>query len=415
MTPAVEKAADVARVPRNFAFPVNPTGSLKLEVTTLSGEAYALLVGGVAPLGGGANGMYLGLTMRHQRVILRALYGKGFDSPEVPVSLTELLPGSLGGGKYARLNQVISELANAWVHVIPHGKAEVRSVRLVNFEGEIRYRRGVIASDTTQIRAEENIHVRRLKNLIFAPEFWRACLNYQDCWAVRVDAIDEMSSDLAAYSFLKLAPNTHNPSKPAGWKYRRDARGLLLEAGLKADEPRRIQENFQRQRGKTPSVLEQMDQKSMWKDVFRVAPELEKNADGTGFNVVYWRGEVGAKARAGQTKRIGVLEQIWIRETGSAAGFFDPIKKEWERLEYHNIEAMQALGYEPAPHRRYLERVRSYIGPVRFDTVIGSVKQALVDAENGGPRIENVGAYLGAAMRSEFEAWLKEYRNARKR
>lgn len=412
---ANEERVGVAHVPRNFAFPVHAHGPVKLEVKGHGGEPCTLLIGGLAPLGGKQNSNFPGLTIAHERILLRALSHRKFESPEVKIGLGDLIrcSSSKSGRAYATTLRLLNDLANSWMHVLVPG-GPVRSVRLLSFEGEIHYRNGTDPTDAVQIGDENSIQVRHIKKLTFAEEFWRACFNWQDCWAIRVDALDGMTSDLAAFAYLKLAPNTHHSSQAPGARFLRDTSALLGEAGIETTDRWRIKDLFERQRGETPSVLGQMNGQLMWKDRFMVAPKLEPNADRLGYNLAYWRESEEPGRFETENQQMGVLHQIWVKATGGPTGFFEAARQEYATIEPHNEDALNALGYNWASSRKFLERVRSFIGPVAFDQVIGSVKMAVQTAEVGGPQVRDVGAYLGAAMVGEFSSWAKS-RSLRRR
>lgn len=400
------------RIPEGMVFPVSPNGPVRVRVRTKDGDNYVMLIGGVGPQDGDSNEGAQVVTFRHQRLIMRLLFGRRFDAPEVPISYMELMRGSnVGGNKYKRVQRLINELSNCYVKIIrANGTQEV--TRLVTFRVRVYPHPGVEQESDLELLREDQIEGRSLKSAVFAPEFWRACLNWEECWPVRADMLDCMSSDVAATLYMSLAPNTHNPGTPPGHRFLKNARRALMEIGAKGAERMPTSElirTFERKRSEsTESVLAQMDGKAMLKDVFRVAQKLEPNESGTDYNIVYWReAEPNQKQSEFDLKEGGVLFDLWVKQGLPPQQFIDAARPEWKGIEKHEIDTLLELGYELGAHRRYLEKVRSYIGPQRFQSVLGSIKLARVDGT-----IDHIGKYVGGALRDAFSEWLGAFKKS---
>lgn len=409
---------NVARVPRGFVFPVNPRGPLLVEAVAPSGLEYKMLVGGVSPLGGDVvNREYPGLTMRHGRVLLRIMHNRPFNSPTIRIEMVDL--GRIDcprptGKSYRNIKGIVEDLGQTWIHIMEPGQA-VRSVRMMNFEGKIQLKGSADRSDLLVTSRESNIYSRGIKSVSFAPEFWRACLNYACTWPVRADVVDQMESDLAAFAYLTLGPNTFNPQKLIGHRYLRDAGDLMAEAGLVRPNRSLIKQAFERGRGKEGSILEQINNKEMKDGRFRCEPELKDSADGARLNIVYWREPIDRALQ--QTREAaeptGEMFEIWKKETGSAAGFFEAASKEDAMLLGHEIEMMQSIGYHWEASQKFLERVRSFIGGIAFDTVLHGVKLAQTDSVTKGKVIGDLGKYVGGSLMAAYKERVREIAEAR--
>jgi hypothetical protein len=150
-----------------------------------------------------------------------------------------------------------------------------------------------------------------------------------------------------------------------------------------------------------------MDGQPMMYGVFRVKPKLEMNVAGDGYNLIYWR-EAESDIRRQCDESLlggGVLCDIFTGLGFSPKQFIDIAKPEWRRIETHEEEALSAVGYEIGSHRRYLELVRSRIGPARFQKVIATVRMVANDGN-----VRQIGEYVGAALKEEFTVWAKSFR-----
>ena len=399
------------RIPQGMLFPVVANGPIRVDVETMDEDRFSLLMGGVGVTDGASNVGAQELTFAHQRLLLRILFGRPFDAPEVPINFSDLLPGASDGGNvYARMQRTLFEIANANVKVIREGRPD-EITRLVTFRIQVRPQPGVDPADVAQTSIEGNIKWRKLKAATFAPEFWRACLNWAKCWPIRVDALDNISSDIAGAAYIRLAPNTHSRERVAGEYFKKDARTLLREIGLRSVEGMSLYEicrTFERTRWKhAGSVLAQMDGQPMMYGVFRVKPKLEMNVAGDGYNLIYWREAESDIRRQGDESLLGggVLCDIFTGLGFSPKQFIDIAKPEWRRIETHEEEALSAVGYEIGSHRRYLELVRSRIGPARFQKVIATVRMVANDGN-----VRQIGEYVGAALKEEFTVWAKSFR-----
>jgi len=164
------------RIPQGMLFPVVANGPIRVDVETMDEDRFSLLMGGVGVTDGASNVGAQELTFAHQRLLLRILFGRPFDAPEVPINFSDLLPGASDGGNvYARMQRTLFEIANANVKVIREGRPD-EITRLVTFRipSPATARRG--SADVAQTSIEGNIKWRKLKAATFAPEFWRACL-----------------------------------------------------------------------------------------------------------------------------------------------------------------------------------------------------------------------------------------------
>src|SRR5690606_24907801 len=63
--------ASEVRVPKGLIFPINPQGTIRLQVTALDGESYTLLIGDVEDDSGSTRGPQL--TLKHWRLLIRIL------------------------------------------------------------------------------------------------------------------------------------------------------------------------------------------------------------------------------------------------------------------------------------------------------------------------------------------------------
>lgn len=408
------KTPAIVKVPKGFLFPIKPKGPLQLDVTTLDGEQYTLLIGGVGPLSGETNASHPSLCLRHLRLILKILYGRRFDSPEIPISYKELLDTD-GQEQRRLLLRTITELASAWLHRVRRDKVD--AFRFIELDTQIYYKKGVDGTDISVVSREENIYRRYLRHVKFNECFWRAFLNWSNCWNVRADVVCRIQSDIAAASYLLLTPRAHHPEISESNKGAKDAAELLREIGatvpmrsgrVNLGELRRI---FERRRGGTFSVLEQMKGLPTWKGYLYVGEKLEENASGTGYNIRFWAvnehpyiatyPEV-AKAR-------GALMEFWEGLGLSQAEFDRCRHPEWAKLEPYEIERIGALGYPVDKNEKFLELARSFIGPIEFGVVIGSAHMAL----QGDRRPRNMERYFGGALRNTFREVAQRYANKR--
>lgn len=408
----------VVHVPKGFLFPIQPRGPVQIDVETLDAERYSLLVGGVGPLGGESNRLFAGLCMRHQRLILRLLLNGRCDAREIPVSYEDLITGQ-GGRQRTLMHRTIAELASSWVHKVVDNK--VTSARLVDFDAQIYFKDGVSGTDLNEIHSDAKILRRHLKNVRFHEDFWRACLNWANCWQVRADVVGRMNSDLVAACYLVLTPRAYHPSITPLRKGHKKATDLLQEVGAVVPKHRSdLIRIFERQRGQTPSVLQQLNGAPTASGYLCVDEELDESADGKDLLVRFWvikdiAGSDEANAFQERMRSRGALLEFWVG-LGLSESQFDGLQhSEWRKLESYEEERINGLGYPVEKNRRYLELVRSFIGPVEFDVVIGSGYQAVNDAQTQDTnnaefeKIRDHERWLGGAFRNAFKQFAKNF------
>ncbi len=391
----------IVKVPKKLRFPIEPSGPIQLDVETLDQERYTLLIGGVGPLSGSTNERHPALCLRHFRLIVRMIYGRRFDAPEIPLRYSDLMQGEAGGKSRALLNQRIDELSAAWIHRIEPGKP-VKAERLLLFNADIHYRKGVDPTDHAQIANEENITKRMLKSVRFNESFWRAFMHWERCVMIRADVLGMLTSDLVAAIYLYLTPNAYHPDisqENKGWK---DAEGLLRAVGAKVPEYRsQIAQLFERQRGQGKSVLEALDYLPTADGYLRVDTKLEANASGTGYNIRYWiEGRTEAiKGLEAESKHRGEMRDFWI-----AAGYeledFDRVQRpDWKTLSPYELERIAALGYDVKSNRPFLERIRAILGPQEFAVQIGV-------AFEKDHSVRDRAAWFGGILMKRYKEWV---------
>ncbi len=403
------KAPEPVKVPKGLIFPVRPRGTVTLPVTTLDGDEYVLHIGAVSPLGGSPDFLSPAVCFRHERLILKIIFGRQFDAPEVPIRYADLLDCE-GSVQRRLLRRTLTELGNAWMHRVKDGKVD--TLRLLDYNPEIYYRDGVDLSSAAAREVEANVRYRLLRSVRFHEDFWRAFLNWGECWDVRADIIGMLQSDITATCYLSLAAKAHHSEISEANKGRKDAASLLTEVGATVPASRSdLRRVFERARGGQVSVLDSLDGLPTFTGCLRVDHNLELNRASTGYNVRFWTerepgGSDAAKFQDRMRNR-GKLEQFW-QSLGLPPEEFERVQQahlrdllDWEETDINK------LGYPVDANRGYLQLVRSIIGPVNFASVIGSAKMAYHDTEN--PIREGMDHWFGGALRNAFREWAQHY------
>lgn len=411
MSTEVTARVQPVRWPKGLLFPISAGGPVRVDVETIDGESYTLLVGGVGPLSGASNLKYPGLTIRHLRLMLRILFGQRFDSPEVPITLSSLID-TYGGKKLRLLVNTLDELASAWLHRVKDGKVE--AFRLVEFNTQIYYRANVDPAAPHEINKDSNVLRRELRNARFNEDLWRATLNWGKCWNVRADVVWQISSDSAAAAYLNLVPRAYHPSINERNKGRKDAAGLLREIGAKVpsrlSDLRRI---FERPRGNTPCLLGQLNGLQTWSGHLMVDETLELNGSGKGFNIRFW---IAADALAGLASAgeagfgKGTLHEYWIEQGLPSEEFLKMQRNEWRELSSYEKERIEALGYSVERNYNYLKLVRSFIGPIEFGVMIGEAHRGL----HAGEPKQGVERWFGGMLRGAYRDFVRAYTGKRR-
>jgi hypothetical protein len=381
-------------------FPVHPAGPIKIQVKALGGDEFTLFVGGVSQLGGDAEDVCPALTVRHLRVLARLFTGNFADSPEIPINYSDLLGRHDGGRERRQLRRTLSELGRTWMHVLGKDPAKFEARQLLQYNPEVTLHPGVDRDDPSAREDEGNICCRQLRMVKLDEYFWRVLLNWENCWKVRADVIGAIRTDLEVACYLALGQRAHHKGINEDTPGRKDAADLLREANVPVPKyPSQIAQIFERARGEARSLLESLNGLPTAAGYLRVGEQLERNKAGTGFNVLYWmqynleEGKESATRVAG-----GVLLEIWRSCGLPSEAFWSEAKSEYGRLAYYEIEKIEALPYPVEGNRRYLEMVRSFIGPSEFAMVIGEAERK----KREGDRIEDMGRYFGGALKSAF-------------
>ena len=402
------------RIPKGLLFPINPCGPIDLSVTALDGQHYAMLVGGVGPLSGDTNTIFPGLCLRHFRLLLKILFNRRFDAPEVPITFSEIVD-TFGSKKLELIRCTLSELASAWVHIVDE-KGKVTAQRLMEFDTQIYYRSGVDPQDHRQIGIEANILKRHLRRVRFNEYFWRAFLNWSECWNIRADVIQGIYSDMAAACYLLLSTKAYHPTIHDKNRGHKDVAELLTEIGAKV--PAKLSDLrrcFERRRSEgSLSLLEQIDGKPTWRDYLRVQTLLEENEKGTGFNVRFWLGkyaEAGeAEAFQVQIRDRGVLFEYWQSLRLPADDFERLQQQQLRKLEHYEEDILRKIGYSLERNRKFVELVRSFIGPITFAQILHEAK----DAEMTGKIKGTADQFVTGVLRNRFKEFAQEYSGRRR-
>jgi hypothetical protein len=408
IAPPEARAVNV-RIPKGLLFPINPAGPVDLSVTAVDGQKFNMLVGGVGPLSGDTNASFPGLCLRHFRLLLKILFNRRFDAPEVPITFSELVD-TFGSKKLELIRRTLSELACAWVHIVDE-KGKVTAQRLMEFDTQIYYRAGVDPQDPRQIGIEANILKRHLRRVHFNEYFWRAFLNWSECWNIRADVIQGIYSDTAAACYLVLSTRAYHPTIHELNRGRKDAAELLKEIGAKVPgkmsdlrrcyERRRSDDSF--------SLLEQIDGKPTWRDFLRVQTLLEENERGTGFNVRFWLGKGPTSADTDafqrQMRDRGVLYEYWESLRLPPQDFDRLQQAQLRKLEHYEEEILLKIGYSLERNRKFAELVRSFIGPMSFAQVLHEAK----DAEMTGKIRGTVDQFVTGILRNRFKEFSQAY------
>ena len=395
----------VARIPKGMLFPVNPAGPIVLPVTTLDGDAYTLHIGGVSSMGGSPDQLCPALCFRHFRVLLKLIQRGNSNSSTIPVQYSDFL-SSDGNNVRKALRKTLNELRRTWFHKV-RGRS-VDSLQLLQYNPEIYYRDGVDTENADEREKEENIEYRVLREVTLHEDFFRALINWSQCWKVLPEVVDSMWSDNAAAAYMLLVPAAHNPEVSEANPSLRDAAKLLRALGLPVpkylSQLRQVFERPGRSSGGM-SLLKQLNGKRTFGGRLRVEEQLRVNAAGNGFNVVSWA-ETSAQGQSWEQD--GKLMEIWRNLGRTHADFVALQKPSCRALLPYEIEQLKELGYPVDKDRRYLELVRSFVGTIAFDCAIGeaqAAKRKVESQESGQGGIDDMGKFIGGLMRREFQEW----------
>ena len=399
--PEILDSLPTVQFPRDLVFPFRPTGTVVLPVETVDGQKYTLLIGGLSQQMGDTNKAHPCVTIRHLRVIVKMLLHSGFDAPEIPIKYAALLDGE-GGPQRKQLRKTLDEMANVWIHVLlPDGKT-LPAERLVTFEVPIRWKPGVDVTDEAQRSDEKNIQYRYLRKVRFAEPFWRAFL--ARTLQLRADVLDRLSSDAAVAIYLILAPDAYHPKISEENPGRKDAAKLMCVIGANPPSFRsEIKEFYERSvdRRGGPSLLEMVDAQDTNTALLRVAPHLELNSAGTGYNVLFWleKREVALAKLENDSKSHGALMNYWLSVGLPFEGFAKAQNPAFRTLAHYETDRITELGYDVINNRRFLELVRSFIGPIEFGIKIGEAH----DARRTGVIRETPAKWFGGALVAAFK------------
>jgi len=399
--PEIIDSLPTVQFPRDLVFPFRPHGTVILPVETVDGQKYTLLIGGISQQMGDTNKVHVCVTMRHLRVIVKMLLHGGFDAPEIPIRYSALLDGE-GGPQRKLLRKTLDEMANVWLHVLLPDGSTTPAERLVTFEVPIRWKPGVDVTDEVQRSDEKNIQYRYLTKVRFAEPFWRAFL--ARTLILRADVLDRISSDAAAAIYLILAPDAYHPKINEETPGKKDAAKLMVLIGATPPTFRfEIRDFFERSvdRRGGPSLLEMVDAQETNTALLRVATALEPNSAGSGYNVLFWleKREVALAKLERDGKSHGALVTYWLSVGLPFEEFAKNQNPAFRLLASYEVDRIEELGYDVVNNRRFLELIRSFIGPIEFGVKIGEAH----DARRTGAIRDTPAKWFGGALVSAFK------------
>ena len=403
-------ASDIGRIPKGFVAPIHPTGKTISVIVDLKGQPkYQLNIGGVGEDGGDSQtGRNAFLLHRHVKLIMRLLRGDNWDGPVRPATYTQLMGGSWGKQNALNVRKYISEMRQIFCERIeldaennPVSKATYE--RLIDIVVENQYHPHD-KDDWAFRQNEQNVKERSIKQVIFSPSFYMACAHPEGFWPINYDEVAKCDSDLEQVLYMYL------PGKIFRGAHEKDPLKLDLVdlmVGLLGYSPntpiRELARLLSRDRVGIGSVLQRLSGRPTFDSLLHV--RLEPQSRGPGYNLCAWLVD---PVSAEIPKEYGEMEKAWMLAGFDIREFVPAMNMAWRTVEDHEIDILRELGYNPVSNLRFLEKVRSFLGYVRFNEAIHAAKGLVASG-----RVTSPGEAVGGCLMEAYRTMLMQRAKAR--